>query len=649
MANQIYKFALTVVFFCSWILPATANVGTEEELFQQKSQLVLKKLADSLKFPAKGDRGKYIFPILIAYRHQYPTSPWGKEHKKQFTVISKKNSKDFYTNSDAFAAPGLTRLLYLYPEDSLVKKLQKNHLNFLFPEKISSNRYTFWQSGGTENFVNMLRTSGYLLAQRGLKLNLPHANQRLQEKERWLHYKAHHTYRMGVSEWDSSTYTIYNLIGWLNLYDFAQDENIKKAAKAVLDYYASAIALKYTYGVYGGAEQRGGAVKSFASGTDFLGWLWFSEYIPTNPDFLKWAPYIQLIHPATSSYRPPQEAILLARKNYNQTSYYQNVKGNYGLSRLEIPEIFYIDRTYTLGTALVNNGEQVVNWKLVSYPQKSESALVVTGSNSYLNTNHKNGVGKTSFDRYVQYRNIIAQLTYIPNKLKPEFRKQKFRNFLSGTINKIPCGNTCKHQLRSQLNSFIPVVKYPVKKVKGKYQVSNYISYPSEAKIVQKQEIYFLELNQTYAAIYAFPNQKNLQPKITKNRNYLEVSAPLGTLAGFIMEVGNQYEHQSFEQFQSTILAKAKLDLTKTSQGKLKYLDSQGNAIAIDYQSSKSQATWKVNNKKIDFNYAKLYQGDNLEVKNQVLKLKSKDSIYQIDYQNKIPIFSTFTTKTNKP
>ncbi len=651
MINQIYKISLVILFFWSGILPVTASVETEEKLFQSKAQLVKKTLAERLDFPSKGDLGKYIFPILIAYRYQYPTAAWRSEYLRQFEIISKKNSNDFYTNSDAFAAPGLTRLLYLYPDDPTVKKLQDNYMNFLFPAVLPSDRYNFWESGGTENFVNMLRTSGYLLAQKGINLNLPHAKQRLEEKTDWLNYKARHTYLRGVAEWDSSTYTIYNLIGWLNLYDFAEDENIKNVAKAVLDYYASAIALKYTYGVYGGGEQRGGgAIPSFNSHPDYLGWLWFSQYIPESSSFFKWPSYLQLIHPATSSYRPPKEAILLARKKSNQESYYQNVKGNYGLSKLLYPEVFYIGKTYTLGTVFVPAGGQVINWKLVSYPQPSNTALVLTGSNSYdSKINQRNGVGKTNFDRYVQHRNILAQMTYVPQDVESDFKKQKFRSFLSNTIKKIACGNTCRYILQNKLNDFIPLVNYPVKKNRGKYQISNYISYPKETKIIQKQDRYFLELNETYVAIYPFISQESKSNKIslasTKQRNYLEVTAPLGTLAGFMVEVGNKLEHQSFEQFQNKILANSKLDLSQSKQGKLNYIDAQGNKLTIDYQFSQSQATWKVNNKKINFNYAKLYQGDNFKIENQILQIKSQDSIYQIDYRSKIPIFSNTSSQ----
>ena len=89
--------------------------------------------------------------------------------------------------------------------------------------------------------------------------------------------------------------------------------------------------------------------------------------------------------------------------------------------------------------------------------------------------------------------------------------------------------------------------------------------------------------------------------------------------------------------------------MTQRDSGKIDYLDSEGNEIAINYQFSQAQATWQVNGQKINLNHVKLYQGDNLEVDNQVLQLKSKDSIYQIDYRDKIPIFSRFKTEVNQP
>ena len=632
--NRVVGVTLFIVLQVT--LPGMAN--EEEKLWQRKSQLVIDYLADNYVIPKRGDRGKYVMPGLIAYRWRYKNADWQPKQWQYLQLLSNKKPEDFYTNSDAFNAPGIVRLLYLFPQDESLQQVQQEYLKYLFPPKEREKRYNFWSSGGTENFVNMLRTSGYLLAQKATPLKLPQSTQRLQEKEKWLRYKARKTYQTGTAEWDSSSYTIFNLIGWLNVYDFAENAEIKAIAKAVLDYYASAIALKYTYGVYGGAEQRGGsAISSFNSYTDYLGWLWFSEYIPTEDSFFNWPQYIQLIHPATSSYRPPQEAIQLARKQIEESLYY-NAKANYGLARLEIPEVFYIGKTYTLGTALVTNGEQVVNWKLVSYPTKTKPALVATGSNSYGVKKVKNGMGKTIFDRYLQHRNILVQMSYVPQEVKSQLKKQQFRQSIVNLINKIPCGNTCKHLLSSRVNKAISPVTYPISKQGNKYYVANYLSFPKDTEIINRKEIYFVQLNDTYLAIFPVSEQP-VQTKVKGNRTYIEVSASLERLTGFIIEVGNKIDHSSFENFQK-LIKQTQLDLKQLEWEKLRYKTLDERQLLIDYNKSHNQASLKVNNQLITWQPLYLYRGDNLQLTDRILRLESDTSVYQVNFQNEVPIFS---------
>jgi hypothetical protein len=630
---------ITLFIFFQVTLPGMANEN-EEKLWQLKSQLVINHLADNYIIPRSGDRGKYVMPSLIAYRYRYKDADWQPKQWQHLQLLSNKKTEDFYTNSDAFKAPGIVRLLYLFPQDETLEQVEQQYFQYLFPPKDREKKHNFWTSGGTENFVNMLRTSGYLLAQKAVPLKLPQSTQRLREKEKWLRYKADKTYQTGTAEWDSSSYTIFNLIGWLNVYDFAENEEIKAIAKAVLDYYASAIALKYTYGVYGGAEQRGGsAMSSYNSYTDYLGWLWFSEYIPTEDSFFNWPQYIQLIHPATSSYRPPKEAIVLARKQQPEVSLYQNAKANYGLGKLEIPEVFYIDKTYTLGTALVTNGEQIVNWKLVSYPSQSdEEAIVVTGSNSYGKNQTKNGMGKTLFDRYLQHRNVLVQMSYVPQEVKSQLRTQQFRIFVVNIIDRIPCGNTCQHFLRNQVNKTVSPITYPITKKNHKYYVANYLSFPENTEIVDREGVYFVRLNETYLAIFPFPKQP-LKTQVKGNRTYLEVSAPLDTLTGFMIEVGNKIDHNSFGDFQ-TAIATDRLDLKQLDWEKLRYKTLDERQLLIDYNQLQTQATLRVNNRLITWQPLHLYQGDNLQLKERVLRLESSESVYQVDFQNEVPVFS---------
>lgn len=632
--------SVTIVIICQTALPSQAQGIDEEKLWQQKSQLVIEHLANNYIVPQSGDLGKYVMPALIAYRWQYPNKNWQLQQREDLKSLLDKKPEDFYTNSDAFKAPGITRLLYLYPQDKLLDRVQTRYFQYLFPAV--DRKHSFWSSGGTENFVNMLRTSGYLLAQKAVPLELPQANKKLAKKEQWLRNKAKKTYQVGVAEWDSSSYTIFNLIGWLNLYDFAEDPEMKAIAKAVLDYYASTIALKYTYGVYGGAEQRGGsATGSFNSYTDYLGWLWFSEYIPTKDSFFNWPQYIQLVHPATSSYRPPQEAISLARKQEPVSGLYRNAKSRYDLAKLEISEVFYIGKTYTLGTALIDVGEQVINWKLVSYPTENKSALVVTGSNSYLGKKRKNGMGKTIFDRYIQHQNILVQMSYVPRAVKGQLRKQQFRQFVVNAIDKIPCGNTCRHLLTSRVNKTITPITYPVIKKNNKYYVANYLSFPQNTEIIARQDTYFVKLDRTYLAISPFPPQPSLKPQSKGDRIYLESTAPLDTLTGFVVEVGNELEHQSFTDFQSKIRAKMSLDLKQLEWEKIRYKTIDDRQLFVDYAKSQLQANLKVNNERIKFLNSHLYKGNNLTLKNEILTIEDNNSIYQVDFQRQVPQFQT--------
>jgi len=235
----------------SLAISTEANNQQEEILFKTKANLVIERMAEETAVPTEGDIEKYVFPQIIAHLAKDQNDKWARINLDKFTS---KLEENFYTNRDAFASPGITRILYLYGDNSFVQKSTENYLNYINPEKVTKKNYNFWTTGGTENFVNMLRTSGYLLADLGVNQG---KNIFIKEKnnlENWINYQAKKVYEVGTAEWDSSTYTTFNLIGWLNLYDFAKNSNIKKIAQAFLDYYSATMALKYSYGIHGGAE-----------------------------------------------------------------------------------------------------------------------------------------------------------------------------------------------------------------------------------------------------------------------------------------------------------------------------------------------------------------------------------------------------------
>jgi hypothetical protein len=171
------------------------------------------------------------------------------------------------------------------------------------------------------------------------------------------------------------------------------------------------------------------------------------------------------------------------------------------LNKLEVPEFFHLGNDYTLGSAIAHNGEQIVNWKLVSFAKENYNPAVITGANSLYNKG-KSGVGETEFDYYLQDKNVLFQLTYLPKELNLYFQRQKLRNFINHIINFIKCGNSCQSILQGKLQKLIPEKNYPLKYDQRKYQIINYISYPDYLKIVQENNIYFLASSARSPTLY---------------------------------------------------------------------------------------------------------------------------------------------------
>lgn len=632
------------ILICPFSLAITneENIQAEEKLFQIKANLVIDKLAEEKVVPIKGDIEKYIFPAVIGHLAKNKNDIWAKN---QLEILTNKLEANFYTNRDAFASPGITRILYLYSNNPIIKQATKNYLVYINPQKSTKKNYNFWTTGGTENFVNMLNTSRYLLASLGVNQGKKIFLDKKLKAEKWLNYQARKIYEVGTAEWDSSSYTAYNLIGWLNIYDFTEDPKIKKIAQAVLDYYSATMALKYSHGIYGGAEQRGGgANSSFSSITDYINWLWFSTYIPESKNFFQWPSYLPVVYPATSTYRPPIEAIMLARKKDNYDEYYRNAKANYDVKKVENPEFFYIGNSYTLGSVISTSGEQLVNWKLVSFGDSSDkNSQIVTGGNSCYKSEF-NGVGKTIFDTYFQDKNILFQLTYIPSGINNKIHRQNLRNWIKSILEAIKCGNSCQFILQNKLNALISPEIYPLSD-KDKNPISNYLSFPDEIILDNHEDrIYFTEINNTYLAIY--PISQNTIISLNKDKNnsrlILKNQQKLGKVTGFIIEVGEKINYPNFNHFKDQIINTTEIDKSKISQGIVEYLTSDNRKIKIKYIADNFLPNVWINNEflKLEPRLYKIYEGESLKMSNYILTLKSKTSTYEINYQGNIPKFN---------
>jgi hypothetical protein len=176
-------------------------------------------------------------------------------------------------------------------------------------------------------------------------------------------------YAGGQGEWDSSTYLAFDVNGMLNVYDFAEDPEVRLLAKAALDWYAAAYALKYRDGVYTAPNQRGYAPGPVDKITDHIGWLWWDSDATIGPRDLGQARYA--IHAATSGYRPNAVLTRIARKQLPELPFVaRNTKPNYwgtkGSPRPGMyPETLYVGKALSMGSVWRGHGSQMTRFQIV--------------------------------------------------------------------------------------------------------------------------------------------------------------------------------------------------------------------------------------------------------------------------------------------
>lgn len=503
-------------------------LAQEETYFAEKAQILINQTADIYQPPSMdiGDPEKYYWPKAMGRFEKYGVL----DSTANAYVEALKNNSPFH-----FTLVGMARLMLKYPDAPAIKENKELLLLKVFERNDSHNA---WTSEGTENHLNMARTSGYLFAQEALNYPelFPEAQQRLAQMKDWISYWSKRIYQVGNGEWHSGIYETYNLIGWLNLYDFAKDQQVQAMARAVLDYYATEIALYYSYGIHGGAEMRGsGILSSNRNATPYLAWLYFG----TTGDFpmgFSGSQYIQSMHAITSNYRPQSIVVKLAQKHIEKPASYLTSRSTYLLdqpSYVKIP--FYIGENFTLGSQISGYGGwtgasyQIINWKLVIPSNNIGLPHQVSGNGLFW----QNYEGKTRdpFTQYAQYENTLAQLTLVPDSAEAIYEQIESMA--------VQWNEDWKEDF---------LIRYPSDRDKNVYhrpekvnfENAGYLNFPAQASIEKIGNNYLVSLNSIYILIYPVADYTTLDRDHIKGRVIIKNQADRNQLCGFILRVFDQ-------------------------------------------------------------------------------------------------------------
>ena len=494
----------------------------------------------------------------------------------------------------------------------------------------------------------------------------------------WILYTAHKYFYVGNGEWNSSIYEAYNVIGWLNLYDFAEDPEIKLVARAVLDFYTVHMALHYSWGTIGGPEMRGtGPTSANTNSMNYLCWLWFAQDDHEPPFGFKGSQYIQSIHAATSFYRAPSIFLPLARKTALTSSlYFIGSKPEYLLS----PESFvkhslFLSSTFSLGSSVSAYGgwtgstAQIVPWKLVIRNDSSLIPYEIGGNGRF----YGDFTGKMlqPFTQVAQYENVLIQATSTPIHALDIILQ------INDTIESWKKYWAIDFQKRFPQDTF-KIANNPVH-INQTIICKNesYITIPGSVKVSRVNSFFLADFGNTWVIIQPLTDStKIITIKADGTmRNVLINSANTGKMCGFVVEVADTSQYKNAQAYIKDVSRRS--SCKRISDKSLKYCNSKGIQIDFSYCSSGTfteatsdwgyglemqtvipdpallrQPQWpsgegfgripilKVNDKKIDYSASwPVLEGLGISIGHGILSITSPWGYYKIDFTGKLPIF----------
>ncbi len=652
-----------------------ASCGTPKQEgnpeFALRSELLIDVVARYYTPPSMdiGDPEKYYWPKAIARFDKYGAG----DPMANRWIDELKERSPFH-----FTFVGMARLMALYPDAPAIKNNRTDLLKRVFERDDSHNP---WTSEGTENHINMERTSGYLFAQYALDYPelFPEAPAKLELMKEWIKRWSKTIYRHGTGEWNSGIYQAYHMIGWLNLFDFAEDKEVKDIARAVLDYYSAEMALHYSWGTYGGSEKRGqGARNVNTTASNYLCWLWFGFQNDSVPNAYRGGEYIQSVHAATSGYFPPRAIQELAQKNFDKPAWYLNSKPSYLFDEPSfVKQFFYIGKNFTLGTAVSPYGGwtgstyQMVNWKL-AVRNRSGNPYEISGNGRFHDT--WTGVTANPWTQFAQHENVLIQMTMTP------VNSDKLIRTVEDKVNQWRKDWQRDFSLRFPDDNKPNVVNFARNIVAENL---SFINLPANTVLVFENNKCFAELGEVYLAIdfiatdYADAD-KNLI--VGEDRLLVTDNAPPGNLCGLVMEVVEAGNFENFHQFIKTRNQQDQLDKSEIiDRNRISYLSSGKQTIKAGYNSSgfftealydwgygvtepetfTFDAPWQqpewpagegfgtlpylwVDNTRIDFREEwPVFSGPHLMLKDGFLEINAGDFSYIVDYSGNTPVFFT--------
>lgn len=373
-------------------------------------------------------------------------------------------------------------------------------------------------------------------------------------------------YRIGMGEWDSENYHGHSIGPLCNLYDFAQDDEVRQWAKAALDWGFAAGALKYYRGGFNGPTKRDyNHSQPFGGSAANMLWLHFGD----TPHMKEGEWESDEVHLISSSYRPPAAVLNLARKKFQRPREVLSSKPHYSASTAgditsppEFLETQYVGHSYLMGSlasGTSQDGGDVNGFKILAFSEKrgANSLQCVPGPDPNFAGSPMYQKGKVAgANRVGQMENVALWL--VQNGKAP----------------------------------WLWVV-------------------PEEVQVQQQGDVTFLNGDRTWVAIRGLGTSPlKLDDELTRKisegdkprfrgHKVLRADGTAEHYCGLAIEVGERETHGSLAEFQKHVLA-AQVDVSQLDQGIVQYKSGAKNLGLHWHDDPKQLGVWR-NGKRHDW------------------------------------------------
>ena len=546
-------------------------------------------------FPDKyPDPGKHTWNHLFALLESDPSGKTPLPGAPDFTVQDMVDALVAYPNMFHFNADGPAACLMKYPH--LISPASRD---FLFQghdkailRREEQTNYNLFTGEGTENHICMSRFSGYLFCQNWLKDHPDdeRARQGLRDAKEFIIAFARRVYAGETGEFNTSTYRGYHMRGIFTAFDHAEDPEVREACRALLDFFAAELAVRYVAGINAGAECRGTPAVSVEKDCDQFVWLWFGGS-PVQP----WQAS-NLVYAAMSSYRPPEILARVARKEialpatcYNTYPTYLIDQPGFARETLHLGRSFAVSSLIYPAAGFTGACVQFVPAKVVARGTGDRTAFAAYVNSSALSTRAH---GLSPWDQRAQADNVLIHMTRVhpeASRLKAAadaVTEQWARDFQASYAARWPKGEQRKVVSKADVATDA---------VRSTVMFSSPAAAGTQVALDEAAGVAFLACGDTYLAIRSLAGAMpalNETLGLTKQETKLAekpwqwlTDGPAdGALCGFVIEVGEKGDYADFAAFRAAIAANTRLDRSKlASDLQVTYVDARGRTIVARF------------------------------------------------------------------